>query len=305
MSINNAIEFLKFPHLFFGLKEPGKPDENQRQMLIRHAQELSREFVRYLSQPEQFGKENSNHLFQAIKVMPMSMLYVPDDVCIPINYITLLQENLYYVFRHYQENPSEDLKNILIGSPEYAYYILKNTPSTDDGNILGYFITNPYWALCWLKDNYSQEDYKRFLQNLAEMYHIDPFNTFCVLWLKNHQDPPQLRQQVIANMGLLCKSPMLSLQLALTYPDLAALFFKATTAIHQAPMWLYNWCKHFPSLHQDSMLPVFQEWRPWGAQYLGLLPKAKGVQLCNKWDKEPINKYWKDAWLAFKNNYLQ
>jgi hypothetical protein len=289
------LSILKVPLDFYGLSaDPkGKRSSEAIEKLSEYVDQLTAELKVQIGNIKDGKITNvSTELLRATRTMPAALFRLPDDCEIPIPLFSILHEHIYYVYRTHQKTPDPHLAAMLVGYPEYVYYLMQNE-GLPDGTLdeaqqttVRSLLPNPPWTIKWLEQYYRQGKlsgfpevlFKELLNSLYNLHDHDGTNAHCYHWLKTRTDTYEAKTAEMAQLlAAIGTNPFIAIITAREFPKLDV--EPLLVEVQESPMWSYHWLRYVERGRTTKMIQNLINWIPWGVQYIHDQKPAEAKEL--------------------------
>jgi len=296
----------KIPLAFFGLPSSFKAAQDR---LENHISRLKEALRPYAQKGNGSDARVPLDLLDALKAMPIALYRVGDEFEIPISCTNILWEHVYLLYYAYMQNPEgqPDLEKILAGYPEYVYHLLEinhrrrkvgqeSLPLRQTEEYYSRQLLNgPYWAIRWLKLNYSEQYYNQTLYLVYTLRTTDAACAHCYHWLKTrHLSLDERVAEMVKILPVIVTSPWYSFLTALEYPSIDTA--QMMEGILPYPMWIYNWLRWVQRGPRDFLVEKLLTNAPWTVQYLADVDPADSGEILERTKQKNRNPWWNE-WL--------
>lgn len=292
-----TIHLLKVPLAFYGLPSADPNRQAQLQTYIEQLKDALR------PQASAALKAIDDNLREAIRAMPSVLYEIGDEFEIPVDCAAILFEHLYLVFRAYLEKPEAQLEELLLSAPEYAYHLLQENKrrrehgqpdllAGDRDYEASLTKANPYWAIRWLQQDFSQSFFERILDQILRHKGYDAGAAHCYHYLCTQRLSPERRQEeMVKLLPVISTNPLFAFCVALEYPGIDSDPL-AEAMLPGGPCWIYNWLRWVGRGNREPLLSALVQSAPWAAQYLHDVHPSDGLILLERARANCRNSWW-------------
>lgn len=301
------VRVLKMPLAFFGLPSSSTADDDRVEHHITRLKEALRPYAEKGNGQEVRVPQD---LLDALKAMPVVLYRVGDEFEIPISCTTILWEHIYLLYYAYMQNPADqtDLEKILAGYPEYVFHFLETNQrrrkagqdllplrQTEEYYARQLLNGSPYWAVRWLKLNYSEQYYNQILYLVYTLRTTDAACAHFYHWLKTrHLSGEERVAEMVKILPVIATSPWYSFLTALEYPSIDTA--QMVEGILPYPMWIYNWLRWVHRGPCEAMVEKLLTNAPWAVQYLADVDPPDAGEILERVKQKNRNPWWNE-WL--------